>query len=184
MPKKKKSLLSEIIPEHDEQEFMDEYYNDPKTSKKSRSVALGILSLFPATNLFKALNLLKNFKTAKNLSVKDTFNPKKWDSKLKSKLEKLSDVSAGQAVGILASGGKDMVIERAEKNKGGILNNDKDRIGYQEGKDVDVEKGDLGTAGNAIDLGAYSSDEQEDELNIIINSKELGPNTIVTGDFS
>ena len=137
MPKKKKSLLSEIIPEHDEQEFMDEYYNDPKTSKKSRSVALGILSLFPATNLFKALNLLKNFKTAKNLSVKDTFNPKKWDSKLKSKLEKLSDVSAGQAVGILASGGKDMVIERAEKNKGGILNNDKARIGYQEGKDVD-----------------------------------------------
>ena len=130
MPKKKKSLLSEIIPEHDEQEFMDEYYNDPKTSKKSRSVALGILSLFPATNLFKALNLLKNFKTAKNLSVKDTFNPKKWDSKLKSKLEKLSDVSAGQTVGILASGGKDMVIERAEKNKGGILNNDKDRIGY------------------------------------------------------
>ena len=48
-----------------------------------------------------------------------------------------------------------MPKKKKNKNKGGILNKDKARIGYQEGKDVDVEK--------PIDLGGYSDEEQKTE---------------------
>jgi hypothetical protein len=60
------SIIRQIlnkIPEHNEQELMDEYYGE--YPEKTTDTALGILSAFPAANIAKLFGLMKSGKLAK-----------------------------------------------------------------------------------------------------------------------